>query len=511
MDIKYKRVLIINDDDTEEAFLGKYQKLEKYRNVICYCSQPQVAFELITTENFGGFDKIILDIKIDWTIPDEYKKKITEFIDIDAMNQVNMGFILFMYLISRGYSIKRIAFLSAYIKEKDDEYTEKLELIKKISKYKKRNREQDEWIIKYVDKIPSLKNRIIRIIDSDRYKGVKAYNEIRRILNDDTASIEKSVLLDNGAEIENNEQFFQLLEKTGLKVEQKINKRDAAILEKWIISENTEELKEFYEFRCEVLNICESMKKLEPDIYKLYKAQKDFKKNYPPKYFEELMSKLQYEFFIFGEDKNIEIVVGNIINNIIAFWESLDKKYIDEAAAEEEISNHAITMVLKHTRNWYAHGRIESLDIGFCKFIFYLSIRLIYGRNKELDDYIETIYTLDDFEIFHNEDVYTKIWKEINEKVVVSKTLRMNTYTLNLVDLYYKYSNDKARKEIKLEIYDLFKMFILCLHFPFISNLKDDKYEIQFNKINYEKQEKYIIFLEKMAIKRLDDITKVKY
>ena len=87
----------------------------------------------------------------------------------------------------------------------------------------------------------------------------------------------------------------------------------------------------------------------------------------------------------------------------------------------------------------------------------------------------------------------------------------MNTYTLNLVDLYYKYSNDKARKEIKLEIYDLFKMFILCLHFPFISNLKDDKYEIQFNKINYEKQEKYIIFLEKMAIKRLDDITKVKY
>lgn len=34
IDIKHKRVLIINDDDKAEVFWGKYSKLEKYKDII---------------------------------------------------------------------------------------------------------------------------------------------------------------------------------------------------------------------------------------------------------------------------------------------------------------------------------------------------------------------------------------------------------------------------------------------------------------------------------------------
>lgn len=509
MDIVYKRILIINDDDAEEVFWRKYNNLQKYRDMIHYCNNSQDAFKRITSDDFAGFDKIILDIKIEWSIPEEYSKKIGEYIDLEVLKEVNMGFVIFMYLISRGYPIKRIAFLSAYIIEQDNEYNEKLELVEKIKKWKTRNEEQDQQIIKFVNKVPSLQKKVIRIIESEKYKGIMAYKEICRIIYDDTGGVESINSAYDDHEIKNNEQFFQLLRKTGIKIEekQKVNKNDIDKLKEWIETEKDEQHGQFYELRYEMLNICENVKNSTLYIYELYNQRNKgvFKENYPKSYFENLISKVQYEISMLRENTNIEIVIGNVINGIVEFWESLDKKYIGIEPSGEDINNYAITMVLKNTRNWCTHGRVKKLDIIFCKFIFLLSIRLIYGRNKDVEDYIRNLHTLENYKISNDVIKYKKIWREINDIIIEKTVLKTNTYTLNLVDLYYKYSNEKVRNEIELESNDLINMFILCLHYPYIKSLEDDKFEIGFHEINYEKQEPYMVFLEKIALNILSN------
>ena len=499
MDIKYKRILIINDDDKEDIFFEKYKILREYRNIIYYCNNPQEAFEIITEDNFSGFDKIILDIKIDWKIPNKYKDNLNKYVEVEELSKVNMGFMFFMYLISRGYPIGRIAFLSAYIKEQDTELKKKQELLNKVNGFKIRNQEQDELIIKYLDDVPSIKNRVRQCLENKEQKGVKAYKVIKKILKDDIGAESARILPENNKDIENNEQFFSLLEKTGLKVGCRINKKDSIVLKKWIISE-PDELKKFYEFRNEMLNICEVLKKEEElNIYKLYNDG-NFKKNYPKEYFDNLILKVQYEIFELAEERKIESIIRNVVNSFIAFWESLDKKYIEINADVTGLNNHAITMVLKNTRNWYAHGRVKKVDLDFCKFIFYLSIRVIYGDKKDIEKYIYDVEKVDEFNVLNDEELYREVWFKINNKIIDVKNLKTNTYTLNVVDLYYKYSLDKARKHIFLDLVDLYEMFILSLHYPYINKTSDCKYEVLFNCINYKEQEKYMKFLEKMAL-----------
>ncbi len=500
MKVKYKRVLILNDDDTEADFFSRYKNLQSYKSMVSYCNDPVSAFEYITSDDFGGFDKIILDIRMEWTVPEEYLYKVKECIDTEAMGNTNMGFLIFMYLISRGYPLSRIAFLSAYITEEDDEYEEKNKILHMIEKLKKRDSEKDEEIRRNADKVPSIRKRIMNILDDKNDKGIKAYEKIKDILMQDIGSLPEPQRSRN-EEVKNNEDFFRLLTTTGLKVENKINKKDGDKLAKWIEKEKNGELKAYYEFRNMAFNICEYIKGRVPAIYRLYPNGK-LKQRYPESYFKDLIQTIQYDISELREDKDIERIAENIIGSLTAFWESLDKRTISAGASRADINEYALTMVLKHIRNWHAHGRIEKYGIKFCRFIFLISVRVIYDRIEDIEKYVEKELKLENVRINTDEECYRKIWKDINDRIISTKGLRTNTCTINIVDLYYKYSQDKVREEITLSITDLYEMFILCLHFPdvFFSNNQDGTLRIAFHEINYESQERYMIFLEKIAM-----------
>lgn len=510
MNIEYKRILIVNDDKNEEDFFKEYTSLETYRAIVRYCQDPVSAFECITLDGFGGCDKIILDIKLDWDIPEKYIDKINEYINVGEMKKqrVNNGFLIFMYLVSRGYPIDRIAFLSSYIIPEDSEFEKKEELLEMVEGFKKRDKAQDEKLVKKAGEVPSLSGRITSILGSPKYEGREAYEEIKKTLRKNMESSNKDQVSTN-EELKNNEQFFGLLRTTGLRVRKKIDKgsveKDKEV-EEWIKSGEWES---YYNFRNMVLNICEYVKDKTPAIYDLYKPTRyytSFKQNYPKDcYFQALISKIKYEVLACKGETDTNRIMENIVSDLVSFWESLDKKYIDAEVTEGDINNHALTMVLKHTRNWYAHGRIEKLGIRFCKFIFLVSIRVIYGQviaAEVLENYIGGKW-----ELRNEKKLYKNMWKEINKSIIGEKKLKTNTCTINVADLYYKYSNEKARLNITLTTEDLYKMFILCLHFPDISiadtNDGEDNCRIVFNEIDYDKQEPYMIFLEKIAIDNL--------
>ena len=542
--MEYKRILIINDDATEESFFEEYDNLKQYKNIIEYCGLEQLkkAVEFVISDNFGGFDKIILDIKIDWEIPDECNAEIKKYVDIDTINNKNIGFLLFMYLVSRGYPINRIAFLSAYIRKKDSEYKEKNELLEKIKQWKIRREKYDKELKEDLEKMPSLKIKLLEILEEypieEFPKETQVYDKIRGQLEDD---IKSENLFDSEELKMSNEEFFKQLAGTGLKIQDsnKIDKGNKEKLCKWIVTEENEKLRKYYNFRSMALSICKSIahihevrnknneenknseenKKTKKNkknkknnemnslaIYKLYDKQsnKDFEQNYPETYFQNLMEKIQYEISGFREEKDIEKIVGNVISNLVAYWESIDKKYIDpEKNIEESVNVHAITMVLKSTRNWYAHGRIEKLDVDFCEFIFLLSVKIIYG-NEIVEDYVSEVLRLKGDKTSKNELSLYGIWKELNERII-KKSSKIGTYMLNVDDLYFQYSHEKIRTKVKLVICDLYKMFILCLHFPKVAHpsIDGESFKIEFNEIDYETQEPFMTCLEIIAKENL--------
>ena len=514
----YKRILVINDDDTEEDFFKKYDNLYQYKDMILYCNDSEKAFECITSDNFCGCDKIILDIKIEWNIPDKYINDIKEYVDDFNMSNKNMGFLLFIYFISRGYPINRIAFLSAYITEKDSEYEVKKKLLNELeqNKPKKKDIMYEEELKKSLDKIPSLKKRILKILEQYP-KGIKAYSEIENLLTQDIDTNQNT----ERKELESSsEAFFRQLANTGLKIkdENKINKNDKEKLQKWMVVEQSENLKKYYDFRAMVLTVCEGIEDKDLTIYKFYdkkdsRNNKDFQENYPKPYFKSLVTKIKDEIFEFREEKNVDKIAENIVSNLVAYWESINPKHIDIENKKESVNAHAITMVLKSTRNWYAHGRIDKLGIDFCKFIFLLSMGIIYGDNKVLKDYVQKELRLENDSIPENMTLkkevkfYKKIWKGVNVKLVNAG--RTSTYIVNVDDLYSKYSHENARNKIKkLPVHDLYEMFILCLHFPdvIISDEKDETFIINFNEIEYNEQDPFMFYLEKIALDNLDAI-----
>ena len=524
MSAKYKRVLVINDDQDENQFFGKYKKLEEYREMILYCNDAESAFLHITSDDFLGCDKIILDIKIDWMIPEVYKEKIRIHIDMEIMEKRNKGFLIFMYLIARGYPISRIAFLSSYIPETDSDYEEKKKLLEEMKGWKKRTAEYDERLQECIKKIPSLESAIVEGFREigDNKKTVEHYKKILKLLDENTKreEVKGEVNLDEQIKNDTNE-FFELLSQTGLRITNKISKADEDRLKNWIKEEKDDKWNRYYKFRNIVLNICKSIENSEKKdikIYSIYGSNKTFEENYPKEYFTSLIKKVEYEILSINEERDIEKTIENVVNDLVAYWESLDKTYIDgklehydEETNRNSINNHALTMVLKHTRNWYTHGRIKNLDVGFCEFIFLVSITVIYGMDETLTKYLANELNIKENTCKNDNALYKRIWKDVNDKVISVKKLKTSTYTVNLVDLYFRYSNEKANQYVKsddqricLTIDDLYNMFILCLHYPTIQIQKEeDNIILSFHSIDYDKQEASVILLENIAIQNL--------
>ena len=64
---RYKRVLVVNDDDTKEEFVSKYKGMDVWEKDILYCQGINEALAYLESENRFCCDKILLDIKISWS------------------------------------------------------------------------------------------------------------------------------------------------------------------------------------------------------------------------------------------------------------------------------------------------------------------------------------------------------------------------------------------------------------------------------------------------------------
>lgn len=178
----------------------------------------------------------------------------------DSMEAEYGGFILFMYLLARGFPINRIAFLSAYITEEDSERTEKQQVLEFLEGQKYRKAETDEALKKRMEKVPSQKAEMLRILENPKYgtRDLKPYREIRKLLERDLDQIR----IGNGQkegmeEVESAKAFFSKIQNTGLIVENKIHKGNAGKLFNWLQEE--EELEAYYTFRSAALNICDRL------------------------------------------------------------------------------------------------------------------------------------------------------------------------------------------------------------------------------------------------------------
>ena len=94
---KYKRILIVNDDNAKEEFLKKYKGINKWEDDILYCQNITQTLEYLIENEHFGFDKIFLDIKIKWEVEEKkYLDEIKKFVDVDSMEKDYGGFILFI-------------------------------------------------------------------------------------------------------------------------------------------------------------------------------------------------------------------------------------------------------------------------------------------------------------------------------------------------------------------------------------------------------------------------------
>ncbi len=499
-----KRYLIINDDDREEEFYIKYKNLIKYKNYIYYCNNADIAFEKISSRNFSGFDKIILDIKIDWGIPEKYESELNNYLMLDKMEEegINKGFIIFMYLVARGFPIHRIAFLSAYIREEDDTLEVKKKILNKMAKWKKRCPEYDKELVDCIEELPDdLQTTIKRNLEFEEHKkGVWAYTNIKEILEQEIESVEGVKYSQSNDEfvggiIESNEGFFRRIDGTGLRVKNKINKKNADLLQKMIEEEACEELRRFYQLRYEILNVCEEIKK--------NRLQLKLNKCYTEIYFQELFQAIQEEITIFGERNSCKEVCFNVVKRLVAFMETMKSGEIKD---KTDVSSYAMKMLLKNTRNWMAHERIKGfnsqISIQFCEIVFLVTIRLLYGENQDIADFIQEVHNYNRQKNPETKDLCRRTWRDINQQV--GNTKDAYTYIIDLDTLYYNFSHMRNRNNITLKLIDLVKLFILCLHYPSLASADGDCYKISFHDADENDREDYMVYLEKMAFEMIE-------
>ena len=501
-DKKYKRILVVNDDISEEEFVEKYKKLEEWKEDIVYCGNTNDAMIYLEDDEMFCCDKILLDIKIEWNVDDKYCGRIKKHIDIKNMQNEYGGFILFMYLIARGFPVERIAFLSAYIVEEDSEKEKKESILKFLEEQKFRKSDIDSQLKSLIDKVPSQKSNMLRILESKEYKPreLTPYAEIANLLRKDVSqSINIETVLDDR---DAARAFFDKISATGLIVSNKINKGNTEKLATWVKNLEEIELERYYIFRGAAINICNDLVNYYNDIDKELKAiekqslkmEDSWKKipieenirkkaiskikekgiyrcvgnnqqladmltKYPPQYFIEILKRIKDMLILNVTTIQLSDISDSVINTMISYWEGLNESRDQDNASLEKIKNYSATMVLKFTRNWKMHNLIDKVDFDFMSFIFTITVYLMGSESSELVKIIGQVVkgnTINEKELLGYDEA---LYKDINEK------LNRKVYIINLSKLFGEYGRDSLTK-FNIGMKDIYKIFYLCLHSP---------------------------------------------
>lgn len=512
---KYKRILIVNDDNAKEEFLKKYKGINKWEDDILYCQNITQTLEYLIENEHFGFDKILLDIKIKWEVEEKkYLDEIKKFVDVDSMEKDYGGFILFMYLLAKGFPINRIAFLSAYIIEEDPEKEKKEEIIKYLQEQGRRTSKTDDDLRELINQVPSQKENMLQLLESSKYKQreLTPYEEIRKLLEHDLKQETNLKKDSEKTDTETARGFFNKISSTGLIMKNRINKGNTDKLLTWLQNNEEEELESYYAFRNVALNICDELIKyylelknkkeeLEKEINesssvqeedwkeklinensrkeKLARMKKegiyyyggnnqqayDILKKYPPQYFIDILNTVKNMLDLNISNKNdIDKISNNIVNNLISYWEGMDDQssYQNHQKSKlKYINEFSTAMVLKFTRNWKMHNLIKDIDFSFMRFIFFLSATSLGHGKTEIQENLPELVDISAINGENQEISMEEIFESMNKK------LNKKTYALKISQLYGEYGRDAGTK-LQISKNDIYKLFWLCLHFPYI-------------------------------------------
>lgn len=532
---KYKRILVVDDDNTKEEFINKYKGIDKWEEDIIYCQSINDALRHLEDRQRFCCDKVLLDIKITWDVEEKYAEKVTSLVDVDSLEKEYGGFILFMYLMAKGFPINRIAFLSAYLSEEDSEKKEKEQILSFLKKQKFRRKETDYELKKLIEQVPSQKAEMLRILEKPEYKlrELKPYEEITKLLEKDleqhTNSGNQRAFL---GEMTISSEFFDKIAKTGLIVKNKINKANGDKLLSWFRNETEPELESYYAFRAAALNICEvliefyselenknnekidkissvhisqegwkrvlvlekmkkdeSGKMKEKGIYYLARNNQhasDILQKYPPKYFAELLSMVKNMLCLNVSIESMHEISNNVVNSLISYWEGFNE--IDQNI--KHIDSFSASMVLKFTRNWKMHNLIQNVDVSFMYFIFSLSVFLLGHDHDKKEEMLSWLSALEMPGLSNKEGHEIRVeekFVELNEK------LHKEKYVISLSKLYGEYGRDSETK-LNISARDIYELFYLCLHFPYIENN-----EVKFVVNDCEKKDDFLKKMEQVV------------
>lgn len=532
---RYKRVLVVNDDNTKEDFINKYKGLDKWEEDIIYCQSINDALRYLEDGQRFCCDKVLLDIKITWDAEKKYAEKVASLVDVDSLEKEYGGFILFMYLIAKGFPINRIAFLSAYLSEEDSEKKEKEQILSFLKKQNFRGKETDNKLRKLIGQVPSQKAEMLRILEKPGYRprDLKPYEEITKLLEKDLEQLTNPGSQNAySGEMTIAREFFEKIAKTGLIVKNKISKANGDKFLSWIRNETEPELESYYAFRAVALNICdvliefyselesknsekieaistihihqegwkkvlvldklkkaESGKMKEKGIYYLARNNQhasDILQKYPPQYFAELLSTVKNMLGLNVSIESMHEISNNVVNNLISYWEGFNE--IDQNI--NSLNIFSATMVLKFTRNWKMHNLIQNVDISFMYFIFSISVFLLGHDHEKKEEMLSWLSALELPGLSNKEGHEIQAeekFVEINEK------LRKEKYVLSLSKLYGEYGRYPETK-LNISVRDIYELFYLCLHFPYIEDN-----EVRFVKNDCEKKDDFLKKLEQIA------------
>ncbi len=212
----------------------------------------------------------------------------------------------------------------------------------------------------------------------------------------------------------------------------------------------------------------------------------DILQKYPPLYFAELLSTVKNMLSLNASIESMQEISNNVINSLISYWEG----FTESEQNKKNLNIFSATMALKFARNWKMHNLIQNVDVSFMYFIFSLSVFLLgydHDKNKEMLSWLSALelpaLSNKERHEIHAEEKFV----EINER------LHKEKYVLSLSKLYGEYGRDPETK-LNITVRDIYELFYLCLHFPYIEDN-----EVKFVENDFEKKDDFLKKLEQMA------------
>ena len=83
----YRRLLVVNDDDSREDFIRKYRGMEKWEEELFYYRNINDALRRLEKDGLFCCDKILLDIRIEWNAQGACAEDVERLVDVERSEE----------------------------------------------------------------------------------------------------------------------------------------------------------------------------------------------------------------------------------------------------------------------------------------------------------------------------------------------------------------------------------------------------------------------------------------